>query len=95
VEGHAGVTGPAVLDTEQLVGEDPAGGECLVDPRPQGREFLRRAERQAEACVNQVGVREVRLGERRAQDANPVRGGGRDARAKDRQPGFLSIYCQD
>lgn len=66
VEGHAGVTGPAVPDAEQLAGEDPAGGEGLTDPRPQGRESLRRAERQAEACVNQGGVREVRLSERRA-----------------------------
>ncbi len=52
VEGHVGVIGPAVTDTEQLAGEDPAGGKRPADPRPQGRELLRRTERQAETGMD-------------------------------------------
>ena len=63
VEGHGGICGPAVPDTEQLAGEDPARDERLADPRPQRRELLRRAERQAEACVYQVSGREIGVDE--------------------------------
>ena len=64
VEGHVRIIGPRVTGTEQLAGEDPAGGKCPADPRLQGRELPRRTERQAESGVDQVRARQVRLGER-------------------------------
>src|SRR5580658_11385780 len=47
VEGHVRVIGPRVMGAEQLACEDRAGSERQADPRPQGRELLRRTERQA------------------------------------------------
>src|SRR5215469_1027923 len=68
VEGHVGITGPAIACAEQLPGEDPAQGERAADTRPQGRKLRRRAERQAEASMNQVGARKVHLGKRCAYE---------------------------
>jgi hypothetical protein len=91
VEGHAGVVGSSVVDAEQMASEDPTRGKCLADRCPRGRKFLRRAEGQAEACMNQVGAWQVCLGERCAQDVDPSGGAGRDACAKDGQSGLAGI----
>ena len=95
VEGHVRVIGPRVTGTEQLPGEDPAGGKRPADPRPQGRELLRRTERQAEPGMDQVRGRQVRLSERRAQNADPSGSSGRDARPEQREPGRLCVDRQD
>lgn len=71
VEGQVRVIGPRVTDAEQLAGEDPAGSERLANPCPQGRELLRRTERQAVPGVDQVSARQIRFSERRAENANP------------------------
>jgi hypothetical protein len=95
VEGQVRVIGPGVTGTEQLAGEDPAGSKRPADPRPQGRELLRRTERQAEPGMDQVRARQVRRSERRAHDANPSGSSGRDARPEQRDPGGLSVDRQD
>jgi hypothetical protein len=41
VKGQVRVVSPAVTGTEQLASEDPARGERLPDPCPQGRELVR------------------------------------------------------
>ncbi len=91
VEGQVRVVGPRVTGAEQLAGEDPPGGERLADPRPHGRELLWRTEWQAEAGVDQVSARQVRLGERRADNPDPSGGCGRDAGPEQREPGWLSV----
>jgi hypothetical protein len=73
VEGHVRVIGPRVMGTEQLASEDPTRDERLADPRPQGRELLRRTERQAEAGMDQVSARQVRPGEKTRPEPGPVR----------------------
>jgi hypothetical protein len=94
VEGHVRVTGPGVMGTEELAGEDPAGGNRPADPRPQGRELLRSAERQAAAGMDQVSGRQVRLSERRAHNPDRCGGRGRDPCPEQGQPGWLGVDRQ-
>jgi hypothetical protein len=95
VEGQVRIVGPAVTGTEELAGENPAGSERPADPRPHGREVPRRTKWQAEAGVDQVSARQVRLGKRRAQNADPSGRCGRDTRLEQREPGWLSVHRQD
>ena len=94
VEGHVGVIGPRVMDAEQLAGEDPAGGERPADPRPQGRELLRRTERRLYPAWIRCSARQVRS----ANDVHrtrirPAAAGG--MRPEQREPGWLGVDCHD
>ena len=96
VERHVRVVGPRVMGTEQLTGEDPGGGERPADLDPPGRELLRRAERQAEPCVDQVSAGQVRLSERRAENPDPgAAEGGMRARSSASPAGWASTARTD
>src|SRR5215472_5438802 len=95
VEGHVGIIGPAIVSAEQLPGEDPARDEGPADTRPYGRKFPRRAERQAEAGMNQVGARKVHLGKRCAYDLDSFRRGGRDTCPERSESNWLGVYGRD
>jgi|SRR5215469_5639857 len=95
VEGHVGIIGPAIASAEQLPGEDPARDQGHADTRPYGWKFSRRAERQAEAGVNQVGARKVHLGKRSAYDLDSFRHGGRDTCPERSECNWLGVYGRD
>jgi hypothetical protein len=95
VEGHVRVVGPCVTGAEQLAGEDRAGSERLADPRPQDWKPPGRTERQAVPRMDQLSRRQVRLRERRAQNADPAGSAGRDACPEQRKPGWLRVHRQD
>lgn len=57
LEGHVRVISPRVTGAEQLAGDEPAGGERPADPRPQGRELLRRTAERRSPAVSEEGHR--------------------------------------